>query len=183
MAEFKREIFGIRHKSIFLHRKDIINKNGIFVILRNATVLQQFNAGLIEVVKTAEFKLACVIIDKKFHISNHINTVDPYHFCLIELLQQDRDWLRSANSVGDVVAESRNKKLDRLLQTEYECFRQQKLLLHDYVKVLTSRQIKFANKEDCLAGLELADMLAYPVRQRMLVEAGLIEDPGDNFGK
>jgi hypothetical protein len=34
-----------------------------------------------------------------------------------------------------------------------------------------------------IAGLQLADVLAYPVRQAVLLEKRLISDPGDVFGK
>ena len=34
-----------------------------------------------------------------------------------------------------------------------------------------------------IAGLQLADILAYPVRQAMQLDKGAIPDPGENFGK
>ena len=40
-------------------------------------------------------------------------------------------------------------------------------------------RLKSAN----IAGLQLADVLAYPIKQACLVEAGAIPDPGEVFGK
>ena len=43
--------------------------------------------------------------------------------------------------------------------------------------------IKIQPKRANISGLQLADVLAYPVKQAKLVEKGLIADPGDVFGK
>lgn len=48
---------------------------------------------------------------------------------------------------------------------------------------LTSKDIKVQLKKADIAGLQLADVLAYPVKQAILVQKGLIPDPGDVFGK
>ena len=48
---------------------------------------------------------------------------------------------------------------------------------------LTSKDIKIRPKSANIAGLQLADVLAYPVRQAILADKGLIPDPGDVFGK
>ena len=36
---------------------------------------------------------------------------------------------------------------------------------------------------ESIAGLQLADVLAHPVKQAMLAEKGHIPDPGNNFGR
>jgi hypothetical protein len=48
---------------------------------------------------------------------------------------------------------------------------------------LTSSELKVKPKVANIAGLQLADVLAHPVKQHCLVERGFIPDPGDNFGK
>jgi len=50
-------------------------------------------------------------------------------------------------------------------------------------RVLTSKEIKVRRKAANIAGLQLADLIAYPVKQACLLERGLIADPGDVFGK
>jgi hypothetical protein len=49
--------------------------------------------------------------------------------------------------------------------------------------VLTSREIKFREKQHRIAGIELTDSLAFPLRQWALIEKGRIDDPGEVFGK
>jgi len=48
---------------------------------------------------------------------------------------------------------------------------------------LTSKDIKIQPKKFNIAGLQLADVLAYPVKQQLLVQKGAIPDPGEVFGK
>jgi len=50
-------------------------------------------------------------------------------------------------------------------------------------RVLTSKDVKLKPKTANIAGLQLADILAHPVKQALLVEKGMIPEPGENFGK
>ena len=50
-------------------------------------------------------------------------------------------------------------------------------------KVLTSKDIKLKPKMANIAGLQLADILAHPVKQALLFEKGKITDPGKTFGR
>lgn len=55
---------------------------------------------------------------------------------------------------------------------------------HDkHQRALTSKDIKIQPKRANIAGLQLADVLAYPVKQALLVEKNIIPDPGEVFGK
>ena len=91
-------------------------------------------------------------------------------------------WLKYKNAVGDVMAEARGKQFDRLLELEYKrIFEENIAHEHEQKRVLTSSSIKFSRKSDHQAGTELADILAYPIKQNMLMTAELIEDSGPNF--
>lgn len=48
--------------------------------------------------------------------------------------------------------------------------------------MLTSRDIKLQDKRANIAGLQLADVLAHPVKQACLREQGLITGGGGRFG-
>lgn len=52
-----------------------------------------------------------------------------------------------------------------------------------FQSALTTGEIKLKPKKVDIAGLQLADMLAYPIKQEILIEKRAIPDPGDNFGK
>jgi hypothetical protein len=87
---------------------------------------------------------------------------------------------------GDVMAEARGREEDNQLKEAYRLFYANGTRWFDRENVqrtLTSKEIKLKTKNADIAGLQLADVLAYPVKQSMLIERQLIEDTGDNFGK
>jgi hypothetical protein len=47
---------------------------------------------------------------------------------------------------------------------------------------LTSKQLKLKKKEGNIAGLQLADLLAYPVKQQILQENDRVEEAAETFG-
>ena len=72
LERFKRDIFGPRpDRPVVLHRSDIINRKGPFGLLREAGVRERFDAGLLEVIGRAAFKMVCVVIDKQNHLSRY----------------------------------------------------------------------------------------------------------------
>ena len=52
-----------------------------------------------------------------------------------------------------------------------------------YQRALTSNEIKLRRKYANIAGLQLADVLAHPIKQECLMEREKIPDPGAVFGK
>jgi len=182
LKTFKESIFHETSMPVAFHRKDIINKKGAFGILREAEINQKFNYGLLNLLSNSEFRLICVLIDKKFLWEQYSNPADPYHYCLRAMLDRYCQWLKCRNAVGDVMAEARGKQFDRLLELEYKRFFEENIAYgHEQKRVLTSSSIKFSRKTDHQAGVELADILAYPIKQNMLITAELIEESDPNF--
>lgn len=52
-----------------------------------------------------------------------------------------------------------------------------------FQRVLTSKEIKLKPKQANIAGLQVADLLAYPCKQEILILRGKVEDPGEVFGR
>jgi len=187
LERFKRGIFGPRpDKPVVLHRSDIINRKGPFGLLCQPEVEARFDSGLLEVVARAQFKMACVIINKKDHLGKYIRPFHPYHYCVAAMVDRYSGWLNYKNAVGDMMAESRGKEDDLQLK---EAYRQTyelgtfSMFKPVHFRSLTSKDIKIQPKAANIAGLQLADILAHPVKQACLLEKGLIPDPGDGFGK
>ena len=186
LDKFKRDIFGPRPDPIILHRAEIINRKGPFGILCNNDVKVRFDARLLEVMSRAKFTLICVIIDKQKRLNQYASPFHPYHYSLAAMLDRYSGWLNYKNAIGDVMAESRGKEEDLQLKQAYQRVHQSGTLMfgHEHhQRALTSKDIKIQPKKANIAGLQLADILAYPVKQACLVEKGLIGDPGDIFGK
>ena len=187
LERFKRDIFGPRpDRPVILHRSDIINRKSAFGLLRQTDVQARFNAGLIEVIRQAQFRLVCVVLDKQLHLNRYASPFHPYHYCLAALLDRYIGWLNDKHAVGDVLAESRGGEEDLQLKQAYRRVYESGTLLlgHEhYQRALTTHDLKLQPKRANIAGLQLADVLAYPVRQACLIEHGLLPDPGGVFGK
>jgi len=187
LDEFKRDIFGPRpDKPVILHRSDIVNRKGPFGMLIDPRRHQQFNNGLLGVLDSARFIMCCVIIDKKEHKSHYEYPAHPYHYCLTAMLERYCGWLNYQMDIGDVMAESRGRVEDFQLKQEYREFYNNGTSFCTTASIknaLTSREIKLQRKAANIAGLQLADIFAHPVKQMMLIEKAYMDDPGDNFGK
>jgi len=74
-------------------------------------------------------------------------------------------WLKSHHGVGDVMAESRGGKADKRLKQSFTGLLAQgsKYIPQElFDKHLTSTQLKVKPKENNIAGLQLADLIAHP---------------------
>lgn len=186
LEKFKRDIFGPRpDKPVVLHRSDIINRKSAFGILQNEAKARAFDQGLLEVIAAARFRMVCVIVDKHGHLNSESSSFHPYHYCMAAMLDRYSGWLNHWNAVGDVMAESRGREEDLQLRQAYtRVYESGTLTLsHEHhQRALTSRDIKIQDKRANIAGLQLADVLAHPVKQACLLERGYIEGAEGPFG-
>lgn len=185
LSDLKREIFA-QHPddpSICLHRKDLVDRKGVFRCLRNQDLNQHFESELVRVVKEARFCMTCVVIDKATHREKTYRQLShPYHYCLTALLERYTGWLSRVGVTGDVMAESRGGREDQELKTAFADVYTKGTSYHSQKQiqaVLTSGEVKLKKKEHAIPGLELADLLAYPFKREMVAKARgeeLLED-------
>jgi hypothetical protein len=170
-----------------LHRKDIINCSGCFWPLRDEAKCRAFNEELLVYFRDMQYRLITVVIDKKAHTERYGEAAfHPYHYCMAAMLERYAGFLNFYNAHGDVMAESRGGKEDRLLREAYRQVYQSGTQWRGsqfFNDVLTSRKLKIKLKILNIAGLQVADLLAYPIKQEILIEYGRIDDPGEIFSK
>jgi len=173
---------------VILHRKELINKNGPFCRLRDPSREREFNESLLVFLKEMEYRVITVVIDKKTHVERYLEfAYHHYHYCLGAMLERYCGFLHFFNSRGDVLSESRGGKEDNQLKEAYRGvysggtqFRQPEF----FQKVLTSKEIKLKPKSANIAGIQLSDLLAYPLKQEILLENKRIpESEAEIFGK
>lgn len=185
LSEFKQSVFG--HAEVHLHRTDIINRKGPFGRLCNPDVRQKFDDGLIEVIHQSRFRMVCVVLDKQKHLEKYSSPLHPYHYCMTAMAERYCGWLDLKNAVGDVMAESRGRAEDNQLMQAYERLYEAGtyyLKPEKFQKMLTTIKLKVKPKSADISGIELADILAHPVKQFVLAEDGRIEPgSGDLFAK
>jgi uncharacterized protein DUF3800 len=168
---------------ICLHRKDLIERRGIFGRLYDPSLNTRFEALLLEAVSQGKFRMTCVVLDKEVHeTKTYRQLLHPYHYCLAALLERYAGWLEHIGAKGDVMAEARGRTEDRLLEEAFANTFTQGTRLHSaerFQRVLTSNKVKFKTKRDNIAGLQLADLLAYPLRREMILERRVESIPND----
>jgi hypothetical protein len=187
LERFKSTFFGERPDNpVILHRTDIINRKGAFGVLRDEAKGKSFDKGLLALISGARFKMVSILLDKQAHQDRYSYPFHPYHYCLAAMLERYAGWLVYKNVVGDVMAESRGGEEDLQLKDAYRRTYESGTFQFGHEKfqsALSSKEIKVQLKKANVAGLQLADVLAHPVKQAILIEKGLIPDSGHVFGK
>ncbi len=185
LSAFKQSVFG--HAEIHLHRSDIINRKGPYGRLCDPDVRLEFDRGLIAVIEQSRFEMVCVVLDKQCHQGKYSSPLHPYHYCMTALAERYCGWLDLKNAVGDIMAESRGRAEDNQLLQAYERLYEAGtyyLKPEKFQRVLTTRKLKVKPKSANISGIELADILAHPVKQFVLAEAGRIAPmEGDLFAQ
>ena len=190
---FKNQIENFKRRHLpydtdnppILHREDIINKRNQFRVLLNEGKRQAFDDDLLSLIQTLDFTIITVVIDKTTHgVKTYRRVTHPYHFSLEALIERYCYWLSENNSSGDVMAESRGKKEDGLLKRAYLelCLNGARYLPHTLSqKSLSSRKLKLKKKEANIAGLQLADLLAHPLKRDVLLAYNKLSDREGRF--
>lgn len=171
---------------VILHRKELINRQGVFRVLTDPDLDQAFTVDLVEFLKRQEYAIYSVVIDKKNHTDRYGKAAfHPYHYCLTVLLERYRGFLNAEGGHGDVMAESRGGAEDLQLKQVYQDIYErgtQFLSAESFKQVLTSCEIKLKKKASNITGLQIADLLAYPLRQDILADSGIAEISQGQFG-
>lgn len=170
---------------IIFHREDMVNKRNSFYRLRDPIKEATFNNDFLDFLHNMEYKIITVVIDKKNHIEKYGKTAyHPYHYCLMAILERYCGLLSYLNAKGDVLAESRGGNEDQKLKMAYKELYNSGSKWRSNVhfqSALTSKEIKLKKKNDNIAGLQLADSLAHPLKEYVLIKYGRMSKQED-FG-
>jgi len=171
---------------VVLHREDLVNRRGSFWRLRDPAARAGFDNDLLSVLSEAKFRVVAVVIDKLRLRESYPTPAHPYHLAMGFLLQRYCGFLSHINRVGDVMAESRGGRENRLLVDSYNRAYQRGVWMtraEVFQRALTTHELKLKPKAANVAGLQLADLLAHPVRLAILIGKGEIRGPQSVFGE
>jgi hypothetical protein len=165
LAGIKQEVFG--RSDFSLHRREILDaKTQPFARLRDHTLRKKFDAFIFDLIETATYRVVTVIIDKKEHRERYaVWHFQPYHYCLTVLLERYALFLSTQNDIGDVMAESREKKDNKRLSRAYQYLYRNgtdNVAATFFQRWLSTTEIKIKRKTDNVAGLQLADLIVNP---------------------
>lgn len=170
----KKKYWPNDFEPIILHTDDIKKASGKFSILRNPETRKEFDKDLLEILSEMQFTIICVVLDKLAQKNKYTTCYDPYNFSLEVMLERYCGYLKNVvRSQGDVMCEARNPNLDKKVKKRYiEIFRKgnDKRPKEFFQGSLTSDQIKIKPKIKNIAGLQISDMVGYPIKQKILFE-------------
>lgn len=168
-----------------LHREDIKERRRWFRVLQDADKRRAFDEALLKLIAGTDFKVVAVVIDKFEHREKTYRMVThPYHYGLGALLERYCGWLNFIGARGDLMAESRGSREDRALRQAYTDFHASGFMYlpRDRARAtLTSKEAKIKPKVLNIAGLQLADLLAHPLKRDVLVAYGRLPTCGSAF--
>jgi hypothetical protein len=171
----KNTYFG--SKNVILHRRELISGKEPFSCLKDPTVRENFNADLIEIIRSLRYGIISVVIDKLKLVERHgpIQAHDPYALAIEYLMQRYQYWLqdyckKNHACTGDILAESRGGREDMLTKNTYKAiYRGQGYHpLLDASKYFSSSEIKLKKKSENIAGLQFVDIISHPARRFIL---------------
>lgn len=150
---------------VVFHRTDITNSKGRFKMLKEAEKREAFDEELLRIVREVEYMVITACIDKESHDRHYSEPVHPYHYLMEILVERYVNQLESWNAKGDIFVEARNSNDNRDLNREFRLLyeagtshvsrdRMQKRLKHG--------KLTFKRKDQNVAGLQLADLIAHP---------------------
>jgi len=171
---------------VILHRSEILNRKGPFGRLKNEKLADAFNKDILEYFSKMNYVLITVVIDKKYHKDKYGDSaMHPYHYCVNAMLERYCGFLQINKKYGDVLAESRGGIEDTLLKESYNNLYENGTYYRPasfFQQALTSKEIKLKPKSANIAGTQIADLLAHPIKQKILFEKGKIPEFSKKFG-
>jgi len=161
----KQQTFG--RSDFSLHRREILNATPApYNVLADDKTRKMFDVSLLNLIEASSYRVVTVVIDKREHKTKYmVWHFQPYHYCMTVLLERYVHWLKYANGIGDVMAESREKKDNKRLSKAYGFLYKNgtdNVPASSFQQWLSSKEIKIKRKADNIAGLQLADLIVNP---------------------
>lgn len=188
LEALKRQYFSSHPDDpVVLHRREVIQKKAPFDALRDPAVEQRFTADLMALLDEMQYTAISSTIDKLEHRQRYATwRYDPYHYCLHVIVERYVMWMRRRYYIGDVMAESRGKKEDMRLKKSFSGIWERgtdHMAASQFQAKLTSKELKVKPKSNNIAGLQLADVLAYPAWKATLARADVAQLPDNLTGR
>lgn len=157
-----------KDKKVIFHSRDIRKCEKEFKILLNNDIKQQFYKELDNVISTLPYTVIASIIDKDQYVKKYGKLKDDVYEIALSFLVERAvfflDDLKTKASPVYFILEERGKKEDLLLKKHFETLKN-KGTYYVTPERLNSYDLKieFRNKKQNVNGLQLSDLVAYPI--------------------
>ena len=166
---------------VVLHRKELVNATWPFQALMDLETRALFDTEMLALIRDWDYRVLTACLDKHAFVSAGLNaTHDPYNYCLSILVELYCHWLNRCQSKGDVMVETRGNKEDKKLREHFRMLWEDgtaRVAAEQLQKSLTSREVKINTKDKNISGLQIADLIAHPLRSNILKEHGFLYRP------
>lgn len=186
MDDLKTELFGHSPATpVVLHRRELVRREGVFAVLRDPDTTALFNRRMMELFTAWPYLVITVLIDKKAHLEAYeVWHYDPYHYCMLCMIERYVMHLRAHKWRGDVMVEARFKSADKKLKASFARIYKEGTdnIRPQHVRdALLSGDLQMKPKSANVAGLQMADLFAHPSARHMRFERDKVPQPSD-FG-
>lgn len=162
---------------IIFHRENMVKAAFPFECLADSNIKKEFNETLLYLLKKWEYTVFSVTMDKSEYKNNQYDE-NPYHHCFKTLIENFVLFLHESGSIGDIMIESRGGKEDIGIKNYFERLVNKH---QDFLKYLSTRQLKVKPKANNISGLQIADLFVHPSKREILIENGLLSDVRDGI--
>lgn len=166
----KNQFWG--NANVIFHSRDIRKCEKDFVTLLNSNVKKLFYEELNQAIIENEYTVVASAINKIDYIKAfgefHNNV---YELALTAVFNQILTYLfnNKLNPVIDVVIEKRGKKEDRKLEEHFKYIQTKGTEAFSALQIANCKiSIRFKDKKENINGLQLADLIAYPIAKYII---------------
>ena len=162
-------------KPPILVRSEIVYRKHGFGVLVNGELNARWQQTVLELYRDLKVEIFTVVIDKKVHIERYpLETFDAYVYTLAVLLWRVRGYLHFHKWQSDIMAEARGKVEDNNIQKAFKYVCENGFTgfgtAEGYRDAFPIAELKFGTKAHNVAGLQLADLVAYGQKIKTLLE-------------
>ncbi len=145
------------HEGVNLHSRDIRRGSGDFAVLQVPSIREAMYAAINDLM-SCEYTLFIAAIRKDRMREEARSTYEPYAMALESLLSGADDFLQAqGESALPFIAESRGKREDAEIAATF-----------GRLEGKAGKSLIFGRKGDNIAGLQIADLAAYPFARHLL---------------
>ncbi len=159
-------------KTVILHSRDIRKCEKEFQILFDLEIKKTFYENINDIISTSLYRIISSAIDKEKYIRHYGRlSNDVYELALSFIIERaifSLDEIKEEKQL-EIIIEKRGKKEDKTLDEHF-----QRLVSRGTTYISPERlravglKISFRDKKDNINGLQLADLLAYPIARHVI---------------
>lgn len=164
----KLKLKYFKKTTVILRSYDIRKQKKDFNILVDKNIRTKFNDELSALLKSIEFDVIVATIRKDKLKKQYTEPDNPYHLCLRFILERSVMFLGRSSEKLIFRIESRESHNDQKLAEVYENFRNSNHLFPIAEIQNKLQDLSFNQKTQNIAGMQIADLIAYPIGRLVL---------------